>query len=412
MACWKILYFAAETWTDIAKRNQSLAIELSRDDRVSSVLYVNPPVFSSVNDVVKAEFEPSDLGKDRSAHAKAISGQLAKRVTDKIWTYTGSRKTVPLTRFARVREWRLLQWINLRIYTALIRRSLDRLAGGKVVVWVSHPFHAFALKAFSDVALVVYDWIDDWECFDVLPVKDPRVLADLNDSILREADVVFAVSQRLWQRAKEVNRNTFRLPNATAGGGNNLCGASECSVAAELDRIPHPRLGYVGQIGDRFAFSLVHSLALARPNWSLVLVGPVWQTHEAELANFEGVRNVYFVGRRSSDQMPGLLAGFDVCIIPHLVNRLTLSMDPLKLYEYLSTGKPIVSTSVAGIERFRDVIYVGDTADEFLNQVEMSLTEDSAMSERRLTYAQQNTWTERAAQAWRALETVLEQKDR
>ena len=397
----KILCFAAEQWTDIDKRNMCLIRALSERNSVASVLYVNPPVSSSFNDIIRGEFPPSHLGQKRTLHWNALQGRLTQQVTEKIWTYTGSRKTIPLTRFENVRRWKWLHRANETIYCRLIERCLGRLPGHHLVIWLSHPFHAFAVEAFHKRNLLVYDWIDAWESFDVLPVEEPETLTDLNQRILEGADVVLAVSQRLLQRAEAVNPNAFLLPNATDFPVSDPDVSLGSVPAAEIAQIPAPRIGYAGQIGDKFDFSLVRSIAQMRPDWSLVLVGPVWHTHGDKLTAFKGLDNVHFLGRRPRREMPALLGSFDVCMIPHLVNDLTLSMDPIKVYDYLTTGKPIVSTGVAGVSQFRDAIYVGHTVEEFLQGIEAALGEESAMRRRRLTYAEQNTWSRRADQVWK-----------
>lgn len=227
MTRFKLLCFAAEPWGDIAKRNQCLMREVSRSEVVSSLLYVNPPVFSSISDVLKGRFVPGHLGQDKHLHWDALRGRLTNPVTERIQTYTGSQKVLPLTRSKMVRRWRVLNRINMSIYCRLIRRFLKRLPGEELVVWLSHPFHAFALEAFPSRALLVYDWMDDWEQFEILPVENPEALRNPNHRILEQADAVFAVSRALLNKARETNANAFLVPNATeyelfgpvAGGG-------------------------------------------------------------------------------------------------------------------------------------------------------------------------------------------------
>jgi glycosyltransferase involved in cell wall biosynthesis len=403
----KILCLADEPWDDIAKRNQCLLRDMSQDAAIASLLYVNPPVFSSVNDVVRGRFMPSHLGQDRNLHWRALCGRAAHQVSAKVWTYTGSQKALPHTRFAAVRRWGGLKHTNMFVYCSFIRRYLNRLPGQELVVWLSHPLHAFAIEAFSERTLLVYDWMDDWEQFDILPVKDPTILSDLTDRVIKEADVVFAVSETLWQRAKAMNHNAFLMPNATDFPlADEVAGMSP--PESELAALPAPRIGYAGQLGDKFDFSLVHSIAQARPDWSVVLIGPVWHTHREKAHALTALDNVHFLGRRPRSEMPHLLRGLDVCIIPHLLSALTMSMDPIKIYDYMSTGKPIVSTGVAGVERFGDVIYVGNGLEEFLTNVETALQEGDGIAHRRLAYAQQNTWSKRAEQVWEAIKAVSE----
>jgi len=147
-------------------------------------------------------------------------------------------------------------------------------------------------------------------------------------------------------------------------------------------------------------YELIGQVARARPDWNLVFVGPVWSSKREWTAALEALGNVHFLGARPFDQLVPYLRGFDVCILPHLCNALTRSMDPIKLYDYLASGKPIVTTPVAGVERFADVVYVGRTLERFLAGVEAALREDPNVQEQRLRYAQENTWPQRRTEVW------------
>lgn len=404
----KILCFAAELWSDIAKRNMCLMRELSRDETVASLLYVNPPMFSSINDVIRGRFMSNHLGQDRDLQWKALRGQLTHRVTEKIWTYTGSQKTLPLTRFARVRRWGPLNRINMFIYSGFIRRYLNQLPGQELVVWLSHPFHAFAIKAFPDRALLVYDWMDDWEQFEVLPVENPKTLVGLNQNILERADTVLTVSEKLWQRAKAVSCNTFLVPNATDYELFRFAADSKSFILSTIASIPSPRIGYFGSIGDRVDFSLLHQIAGAHPDWSIVLVGSVWPNKRDQAEALGALPNVHFLGAQPYQTLPAFLRGFDACIIPHTRDALTASMDPIKLYDYLASGKPIVCTHVAGVDRFADVLYIAETQGQFLDHLSRALGENGQQAfEARIQYARRNTWQERAAQVMGILKAGL-----
>jgi len=267
------------------------------------------------------------------------------------------------------------------------------------VLWLSYPLQAWALDAFQQRVLACYDWTDDWAAFDVLPVEDPQELVDMNDRILRQADVVFAVSEELTRRAAVVNLHTYRAPNATDPKLLETAG-SEGPVAEVLRELPRPIIGYIGQIADKVDYNLIHAVSQARPNWSFIFVGPVWYTKQALVEALAARPNVYFMGPCPYRELPPYLRGFDACILPHRISPLTCSMDPIKLYDYLASGKPIVSTGVAGVERFTDVVYVGNTAQEFLAALDRAVQENGVLRERRLSYARQNTWPQRAAEMW------------
>lgn len=401
----KMLYFSGNEWGNMGRRKPRLAYEFARMPEVASVLYVEPPVATSVLDLIRGRLGSGYLPPSRRAHLRALLGRVRQTV-GKVSIYTGSTKTVPLTRFRAVRRMDGLRRLNERLYFGGIRRALRRLPGEELIVWVSHPLHAGALDGFPERALACYDWTDDWAAFDVLPVKDPAELIGWNDAILSTVDLVFAVSAELEQRATRVALRAVRAPNAT--DPQKLSAAAiEGPLAPELEGLPRPIVGYVGQVADKIDYELIGRLARARPGWSFVFVGPVWFNKQEVTAELDALANVHFLGFRPFDRLASYLRGFDVCTLPHVVSPLTQSMDPIKLYDYLATGKPIVSTPVAGVERFADVVHVAPTAMTFVTALESALEEDGRLAQRRHGYAQANTWPARADEIWQVLRASL-----
>jgi glycosyltransferase involved in cell wall biosynthesis len=400
----KLLFFSVNEWDNRWRRKQRLAYEFSRQPNVASVLHVNPPLPNSFLDVVRGRFQPGYLGPDRRKHWQTLTGRMVAEA-DRVWSYTGSSKTLPLTRLAALRHSSPLPRINRSLYVQLIRWHLRRLPGERLVLWLYHPLQADLIDAFPERVLLCYDWTDDWAEFDWLPVADRQELVAGNDCILRRADVVFAVSEELLRRARAVNPNSYRAPNAT--DISVLGDDTTHAVALELVDLPRPIIGYIGQIGDKIDYAMLEQVVADRPNWSFVLVGNVWINKKMIVDALAARPNVYPMGQRAYDELGGFMRGFDVCILPHLRSSLTRSMDPIKLYDYLASGKPIVSTSVAGTERFADVVYIGDTSGEFVVALERALAEGCALTERRLAYARRNTWPRRADEMWQIVQQHL-----
>lgn len=374
-------------------------------DEVAAVLYVNPPVNTSVLDLVRGRFEPSHLGGAPYAHLAALLGR-PRRVAERVWAYTGSQKTLPLTRNRAIRSFKPLNALNAALYAHRIRACFDRLPGERSIVYLSHPLHAFALEAFKSRVLSCYDWTDDWTQFELIPLADRDEYARLNQHLPRQVDVVFAVSQQLYQRARQLNPNAYWLPNATSLTEQD---GRSAALDAEVEAIRRPRLCYVGQIGDRVDFALLRTLAERRQDWSIVMIGPIWSNRFAEAQALGQLSNVHFVGPRPYAVLAGILAQMDVCLIPHTLDALTVSMDPIKLYDYLASGKPIVTTKVAGVDRFADVIYIGESHEDFISQVDRAISEATdVLAERRRACGRSFSWSARAKEFWKVL---TQQKD-
>ncbi len=401
----RFLYFSTYEWDDRWRRKQRLAHELARHEGVS-LLYVEPPTADSLLDWARGSFSPSHLPPRRSERGEALLG-TARRVGERAWAMTVTEKVLPLGRWSKLRKMPWLRRLNRTYQVARLRAALKRLPPGDLVLWLTHPLQRWALAAFPERRLACYDWTDDWAAFEVLPVADRAHLERENEALLREVDLVFAVSKSLCARAKALNPQTWELPNATdlaVIGRAAVEGPIEGAVAA----LPQPRIGYVGQIADKLDYALIGRLAELRPAWSFIFVGNVWENHREEVEALAAHPNLHFLGRRAYAELPDILRGFDLCLLPHRLTPLTESMDPIKLYDYLATGKPIVGTPVAGMERFADVVYTGRTAEELVAQMEVAFREPPALRERRLAYAHQATWERRGEEAYHIIHNQIE----
>lgn len=392
----KVLYLSSTEWGNLGRRKVRLAHELARREDVAAVLFANPPVPTSLLDLIRGRFASSHLRDLRRAHASAFAGR-ARREQAKLWVFDGSIKMLPLTRNERVRRSSALHRMNEHLYLSLLRRACRRLPGDELVLWLNHPSQAFALEAFPTRRFCCFDWTDDWSRYSLLPF-DRTAIENQTERMVRDADLVFAVSQSLLERARAVNQNAHLAPNATDFG--LFSHATGKAAETPLEHVPRPRLGYLGQIAETLDFGLVRSLAEERPAWSFVFIGPVWENCAAAVAGLRQRSNVHFVGPQPHDSLPSLLSALDVCLLPHLQTPLTRSMDPTKLYDYLASGKPIVSTPVAGTERFADDLYLAGTASEFEQSIEVALQEHGSEAAARRAQAARNDWPRRTADMW------------
>ncbi len=400
----RMLYFSTYEWDDRWRRKQRLAHELARHVDLS-LLYVEPPTEDSLLDWVRGRFSPSHLPPRRGARWAAIRG--APRIEgERLHVLTVTEKIVPLSRWPRIRRMEWLHRLNRAYVVARLKAALAKLPPGRLVLWLTHPLQAWALDAFPQRSLACYDWTDDWAAFDVLPVDDRRDLEAANEMVLRRVDLVFAVSQALYERARTVNPRTWELPNATDTaviGRAAVNGPIDGAVAA----LPRPRIGYVGQIADKLDYDLIGRVAERRPRWSFIFVGNVWENHRQEVEALAARPNIHFLGRRAYAELPNIMRGFDLCFLPHRLTPLTQSMDPIKLYDYLATGKPIVGTPVAGMERFADVVRVATTPEAMIAEMEAAFEEEPSLRLQRLVYAHRATWERRGEQAYRLIREHL-----
>ena len=151
------------------------------------------------------------------------------------------------------------------------------------------------------------------------------------------------------------------------------------SVPTALGRIPHPRVGLVGRLNDRIDWGLMERLSEEHPGWHLVLVGPIYLAGIATrnaLERLEARANVHLLPAVSRSEMPAYVAGLDVCLIPYRVFEGTVAINPIKLYEYLASGRPVVSTPLPAVLDFADLVACAP-AETFGRAIEEALDNDT-----------------------------------
>jgi len=155
----------------------------------------------------------------------------------------------------------------------------------------------------------------------------------------------------------------------------------------EQSDIPHPRLGFYGVIDERLDLEIVERLSQAHPEWHIVLVGPVVKIDPDRLPRRP---NIHYFGQRSYDQLPGYLAGWDVCLLPFARNDATKFISPTKTLEYMAAELPIVSTPITDVaEPYGHIVYLGDTPEEFISACEAALASSPEERARRAVQMRQ-----------------------
>ena len=173
--------------------------------------------------------------------------------------------------------------------------------------------------------------------------------------------------------------------------------------------IPEPRFWYCGIIGKRLNLELLDELARQRPEYSLVLVGRVDERGCVDtLAKLRQRDNVYFLGEKPVDDVPAYVSSFQAGLLPYELNLETASISPLKMYEYLAAGLPVISTPIPAAEKHREYVTVCATADSFIEACSLAVsTNDDAVISQRRHFAERNSWDARVEQIRQLIQAEL-----
>ncbi len=285
---------------------------------------------------------------------------------------------------------RLPNAVNCFLTAGALRRLVRRLPQ-PVALWIYDPCTARLARACGDAA-VVYDCVDDYS----EQTADPRTRAFVGRSdrqTARAADLVFATARSLFDRHRQQNPSTFHVPNV--GDFDHFSPAADRSFAApETRELPRPVVGFVGNItAAKVDLDLLEALASARPDWTLLLVGPVRADAQHAFDRLVRLPNVHWAGPKPYGEVPRYVAALDVALIPYLANGYTRSCFPLKTYEYLAAGKPVVATGLPELSGVSPDVALADGIDALVAVVEAGLARQGDDDrERRIRVAAANTW--------------------
>lgn len=243
---------------------------------------------------------------------------------------------------------------------------------------------------------VIYDCMDKHAGFST---NDPAMLKE-EEMLSRNSDLILVTSRKLQEEQRRYSSSCLLAPNACEFEHFSI---SLGATPAELAALPRPIIGYYGAISEWFDTELVAEVARQRPDWSFVLIGDTFGAH---LAPLQGLPNVHLLGEQPYQVLPAYLQAFDVCTIPFKLTPLTEATDPVKFYEYLSAGKPVVATPLPELEPYEaeGLVYLGYTSQEFVKRLEQALQENTAeRATARQRFARQNTWGKRFSRIQRAL---------
>ena len=370
-----MVYFGMSPWQGMWKSRHQL---MSRFSVEMPVLYVEPCV---------------GLGSLRTGQTKISRiftdmGRSAERLEPDV-TVFHSPAYLPVSGSA------LLSGITQKAWVAAVRRAM-RVAGiSRPIVWISRPERQFVIGQLDEI-FSIYHVVDEYAGYTGLSRQGRERLAEIEAALLNRVDLVIVASPEL-QRAKQgPGRELLVLENGVEP--REYADARQSGrEPADLAAVPTPRIGYSGLIGKRLDLELIHSIAVHRPDSSVVLVGNVDEREcENVLARLHCLPNVHFLGEKPAAEVASYIVGFDIGLLPYTINLETQHISPIKMYEYWAAGKPVVSTAIPAAQRHQFAVNVAESHDEFRSMINRLLdghSEDE--SESLIKLATENSWQSR-----------------
>ena len=279
---------------------------------------------------------------------------------------------------------RLINIINGKMARTEIEEAARQLKFEKPILWLDRV-HGFDFEYFQKNSFVVYDLVDEILAFG--RVRNDRMLLELENQVLKRADILLSSSQTLMERKiKQSSREgkSLFLPNGVD--------CSRFSIETGKVTQQNPTIGFIGHISKRsINYNLVQSVAAARPDWTLLFVGP--GTEEDKNALKEGYPNIVIQDPVSGTEVPRVIREFDIGMIPYNTEKADMDyVFPRKACEYLAAGKPVISTPLKEVECLRPYVQVATDAEGFIRKAEEVTDENEIATEARRTFAKKYDW--------------------
>ena len=371
--------WASSLWTN----QQHLMSRLARDNRV---------VFTESQGLRR----PTLAGRDLSRIARRVaSGLRPARLMDGVWVVSPLVLPAHGSRFVR--------WTNLAVLSYLIRRAMRRGRLEHPILWAYNP-HAHGLIGSLGETLVVYHCVDDIAAQEGI---DTASFVRAETAMATHADLVIVSARPLVEHVRRRGaRNVVLLPNVADVA--HFRGARDLVDPPVLAGLARPRLIFAGAVvPKKLDLALLAALARRRPDWSLVLIGPVGEGDpRGDLSDLSEIPNVHLVGAKSFSELPAWIGAGEVGLIPYAANPYTAAVFPMKVYEYLAAELPVVSTPLPSLRGIEGVAFA-DTPAEFERAVERVLrTESPERRAERLALAETHSWERRVQEIGRLVKAA------
>ena len=325
---------------------------------------------------------------------KLIVGPRQVRENICVW----SPFVVPLQRYSFIRRF------NRFLMSAMLKFYINKMGIKQEILWTYNPLTVrfLNIKGFKKI---IYHCVDDIKAQPGMPVN---IFEQAEKDLVERSHIVFATSPKLMETRMAWNPNTYYFPNVADFKHFSKARDIETIIPGDLLEIPAPRIGFIGAISDyKVDFNLLRCVAKARPGWSIVLIGKVGEGDPwTKTGLFQDIPNIHIMGPRPYAELPCYLKGLDVTILPNVLNEYTESMFPMKFFEYLAAGKPVVSVDLSALREYRNVVYIARSLQDFIRGIDEALKGNVAPLEERILVAKEHTYEIRTNKMLQLIETL------
>ncbi|HWP98205.1 MAG TPA: glycosyltransferase [Syntrophomonadaceae bacterium] len=273
------------------------------------------------------------------------------------------------------------------------------LRAARPVVYFSAAWHIDIVQQYNP-ALLVFDSVDE-------PSDEFEAWKPYYSRAVSLADIVLNTSDKLYEMSRAINPHSYLVPNGCDYNYFSQAADRNLPVPDDIAKIPGPIIGYIGVIASWLDLHLIERLAQQFPHCNVVMIGPLYN-----VSQIPRQPNLHWLGFKPYEQLAHYSQCFDVGIIPFIQSNMVDAVNPIKMWEYMASGIPVVSTAIPEARKYPDLVLYSPNNNEFLSNVQRALYQDSPeIRNRRMAVAEQNSWRHRAEQVVEIIEQRLEEKN-
>jgi glycosyltransferase involved in cell wall biosynthesis len=257
---------------------------------------------------------------------------------------------------------KLARSINQKLLAWSLRRALRKLRFARPITLTFVPSSADVVGKLGEETIIYY-CVDEYSQFSG---TDAKAILRMEQRLIEKSNLVIVSAGKLMESKQDHNPNTHLITHGVDVAHFRKACLPETVVPADIASIKGPIVGFFGLIADWVDLEVIRAMAVARPQWSFVLIGEV----RTDISRLKELPNVHFLGRRPYATLPAYCKAFDVAVLPFVWNELTLAANPLKMREYLAAGLPLISTPLPEVMRLKHLVRMARTPDEYLAHIE------------------------------------------
>lgn len=350
-----ILCISSAHWDFLRTRKQKFMEMLSEHNRI---LYVEPG--------------DSPLSLLLSPEIKKTSGIFPEiEMKNKNLYILRPSFLIPLDGFTQKFNVTLVNRFNQNILAKNVKLGVEKLGFKNMIIWVYfHRALPFKYIMEADSKIIVYDCVDEHSAY---PNVNSDYIWNLEKKLIKMSDIVFVTAKGLLEKRKNINQNTYHAPNGVDYELFSMALKRQLPIPEDLKNIKKPIVGFVGALYEWVDIDLMFEI-FKNCDYSLVIIGPIGKN--IKIDKLQSLKNVHFLGRKNQSELPYYLQHIDCCLNIFKESELSKKVNPLKVYEYLAAGKPVVSTEMPELLDL-NVVKIARTPSEFLNAIEYEIKNDT-----------------------------------